>query len=322
MRVLSVESIIEAGAAVIRQEAEALVLLADELDLQFAKAVDLLVRAPGRVVLVGMGKSGHIARKIAATLSATGSAAYFLHPGEASHGDLGVLREGDLLLVLSNSGQTPEITAVLSHAERLNVPVIGITAGAESMLARRANITLLLPGCSEACPEGVAPTTSTTMMLALGDALAVSAMRKRGVSRTELARWHPGGRIGWGLQTIEAFIGRNEALPLVRPETSARDVVLEMTSCGKGIAGVVDADGDLVGVITDGDLRRAFDRMLIAVAGEIMSRDPITIAKGASIDDAIERMQENKITVLFVMETETSRRPWGLLHIHDLRLNA
>lgn len=322
MRALSVESMVESGASVIREEAEALTLLAETLDHRFAEAVELLVQTPGRIVLSGMGKSGHIARKIAATLSATGSAAYFLHPGEASHGDLGMLREDDLLLLLSNSGQTPEIAAVLSHAERLKVPAIAITAGAESMVARRSTVALLLPLCSEACPEGIAPTTSTTMMLALGDALAVSAMRKRGISRTQLAHWHPGGRIGWGMQTIKAFIGEGEPLPLVRADASARDVVLEMTSFGKGVAGVVDAEGDLIGVITDGDLRRAFDRMLIAVAGDIMSRDPITIAKHASVDDAIARMQQNKITVLFVMETETSRRPWGLLHIHDLRLNV
>lgn len=322
MTVVSVQNIIEHGASVIRAEAAALAGLADRLDSRFAAAVDLLVGTRGRIILAGMGKSGHIARKIAATLSATGSAAYYLHPGEASHGDLGVMRSGDLLLVLSNSGETPEVVAVLMHAQRLSVPVVGITAGADSMLAHNATITLALPEFGEACPEGVAPTTSTTMMLALGDALAVAAMRKRGVSRDEIARWHPGGRIGWGLQTVEALVRRNEPLPLVRPETCARDVVLEMTSCGKGVAGVVDGDGQLVGVITDGDLRRAFDRMLIAVAGEIMTRDPVTITRESSIDDAIARMQENKITVLFVMESRQSRRPWGLLHIHDLRLGA
>lgn len=322
MEVSSVETTIHHGADVIRTEATALVMLADHLGTEFAAAVELLVGARGRIIMAGMGKSGHIARKIAATLSATGSAAYYLHPGEASHGDLGMMRSGDVLLVLSNSGETPEVMAVLTHAERLAVPVIAMTAGADSMLARSASITLVLPDCGEACPEGVAPTTSTTMMLALGDALAVAAMRKRGTSRNELAHWHPGGRIGWGLQTLGALVRRTEPLPLVRPEASARDVVLEMTSYGKGVAGVVDETGDLVGVITDGDLRRAFDRMLLAVAGELMSRDPVTITKDATVDEALARMQENKITVLFVMEKAGSRRPWGLLHIHDLRLGA
>lgn len=322
MEVVSVQNIVEHGAEVIRTEAAALAMLARQLDAEFAAAVDLLIGARGRIILAGMGKSGHIARKIAATLSATGSAAYYLHPGEASHGDLGVMRSGDVAMVLSNSGETPEVVAVLTHARRLAVPVIAITAGTESMLARDASITLVLPSCGEACPEGIAPTTSTTMMLALGDALAVAAMRRRGISRDDLAHWHPGGRIGWGMQTIAALVRRSEPLPLVRPETSARDVVLEMTSCGKGIAGVVDASGDLMGVITDGDLRRAFDRMLIAVAGEIMTRNPVTIAKDASVDDALARMQENKVTVLFVMEKAGSRRPWGLLHIHDLQLGG
>jgi len=322
MEVIGVQDTIHHGAEVIRTEAAALSLLAGQLGTEFAAAVELLVGARGRIILVGMGKSGHIARKIAATLSATGSAAYYLHPGEASHGDLGVMRSGDVVMVLSNSGETPEVVAVLMHAQRLAVPVIAMTAGAASMLARNASITLALPACGEACPEGVAPTTSTTMMLALGDALAVAAMRRRGVSRNDLAHWHPGGRIGWGMQTVAALVRRNVPLPLVRPEASARDVVLEMTSCGKGVAGVVDAAGDLVGVITDGDLRRAFDRMLIAVAGEIMTGNPVTIAKDASVDDAIARMQENKVTVLFVMEKAGSRRPWGLLHIHDLQLGA
>ncbi|OAN66262.1 KpsF/GutQ family sugar-phosphate isomerase [Sphingomonas sp. TDK1] len=322
MTVVSVRNTIDHGAEVIRAEAAALTMLAGVLDTDFSAAVDLLVGARGRIILAGMGKSGHIARKIAATLSATGCAAYYLHPGEASHGDLGMMRSGDVLLILSNSGETPEVVAVLTHAQRLAIPVIAMTAGAKSMLARNASITLVLPDCGEACPEGVAPTTSTTMMLALGDALAVAAMRKRGTSRTDLAHWHPGGRIGWGLQTLEALVRRTEPLPLVRAETCARDVVLEMTSCGKGVAGVVDMHGDLIGVITDGDLRRAFDHMLLAVAGELMTRDPVTITKDATVDEAVARMQENKITVLFVMERSGSRRPWGLLHIHDLRLGA
>jgi arabinose-5-phosphate isomerase len=305
------------GTQVIRQEADALLLLAETLGTAFEDAVARIVAAKGRIILTGMGKSGHIARKIAATLSATGSPSYYLHPAEASHGDLGLMCADDVLVALSNSGETAELMPVVSHARSLALPMIAITARGESLLGRTAAVSLCLPEVPEACPEQIAPTTSSTMMLALGDALAVAAMRVRGVSRRDLASWHPGGRIGWQLMPVDSVLRRSDPLPLVTPDACMRDVIIEMTSCGKGVAGVVDDSGGLIGVITDGDLRRSFDKMLTATAGEIMTADPVRVPSSTPIADAITLMQDHKITVLFVM-AEDQRRPAGLVHVHDL----
>ena len=284
--------------------------------------MELLVRTSGRVIVAGIGKSGHIARKIAATLSATGTSAYFLHAGEAMHGDLGVLREGDALIVLSNSGTTPELRPLVDHALAIGVPIVAIVSVASSWLAQKADIALIMPKMAEACPERIAPTTSTTMMLALGDALAVAAMRLRGVSRNELVGWHPGGNIGRDAMPVGMLVRQGDPLPLVAPYAGIRDVVIEMSSIGKGVAGVVDDEGDLIGIITDGDLRRAFDRMLIATAGEIMTAKPLTVPGTVTVAEARQLMTDAKITVMFVMDAHRPTRPAAVLHIHDLALSV
>ena len=310
--------VVEEGLAVIRQEAAALEELADMINAGFADAVRLLVATPGRTIVAGIGKSGHIGRKVAATLSATGTSAYFLHAGEAMHGDLGMLRAGDTLIVLSNSGKTPELRPLVDHALAIGVPMVAIVSDPRSWLAEASDYVLLLPIVPEACPERIAPTTSSTMMLALGDALAVAAMRLRGVSRSELVGWHPGGNIGRDAMPVSVVVRRGDPLPLVVSHAGMRDVVFEMTSAGKGVAGVVDDFGALIGIITDGDLRRAFDRMLIATAGEIMTAHPRTVPGSATVAEARHLMTEAKITVMFVMDAENPTRPAAVLHIHDL----
>jgi len=311
---------LDSGRAVIRHEAAALNLLAEALDRNFEHAIEEVFRAGGRVIVSGVGKSGHVGRKIAATLAATGTVSFFLHAGEAAHGDLGMVAAGDVLLVLSNSGNSRELVPLVAHARRLRVPTLAIVSNLRSPLAKAADIVLPLPEATEACPARIAPTTSTTMMLALGDALAVTIMRRRGLTRHDLAQWHPGGHIGSRLAPVEEVIDRNDPLPLVRSDAPMRNVVLEMTSAGKGVTGVVDEDGGLIGVVTDGDLRRAFDQVLIARARDVMTADPITVPRGMPVEDVLTIMNEAKITVVFVTEPGNPRRPIGIAHIHDLVL--
>lgn len=311
---------IDSGKSVIKQEAAALDLLADELDHNFDDAIRLLLKTEKRIIVTGIGKSGHVARKVAATLAATGSPAFFIHPAEAAHGDLGMLMAGDCLLAFSNSGTTPELAAILAHANRLLIPIISVASRTDSPLARQADVHLSLPRVEEACPVRIAPTTSTTMMLALGDALAIAVMRLRGITRHDLALLHPGGNIGRRLMPVEQLIAQDTLLPLVQPQTRMRDVILEITSIGKGVAGVVDEQGDLVGIITDGDLRRGFDRIAFATARDIMTREPITIPSGTTLEDAYYLLNEAKITVAFMVAADQPKKPLGLVHIHDLAL--
>lgn len=312
----------ESGKSVIRQEAAALHQLADGLDGNFDAAVGLLLKTEKRVIVTGIGKSGHVARKVAATLAATGSPAFFIHPAEAAHGDLGMLMPGDCLLAFSNSGATPELSSIIAHASRLSIPIISVASRLDSPLARQADVHLSLPRIDEACPVRIAPTTSTTMMLALGDALAIAVMRLRGITRHDLALLHPGGNIGRRLMPVDQMIQRDAPLPLVHADTKMRDVVLEMTSVGKGVAGVVDETGHLIGIITDGDLRRSFDRIAIATARDIMTQEPITIPSGTTLEDAYVLLNDAKITVAFVMAQDDPGRPVGVLHIHDLALGV
>ncbi|WP_245896981.1 KpsF/GutQ family sugar-phosphate isomerase [Sphingomonas fennica] len=308
------------GRSVIWQEAQALLQLGEHLGDSFEEAVEQIVATQGRIVVTGVGKSGHIGRKIAATFSATGTPAFFVHAGEAAHGDLGMLCSGDALLILSNSGASAELRPIILYAKRLGIPIIGVASKADSPLMWQAGIRIRLPLVREACPEQIAPTTTTTMMLALGDALAIAAMQARGVTRADLVQWHPGGAIGWRNQLVDQLLRRDAQLPLVTPETSMRDLVFEMTSTGKGVAGVVDAEGDLIGIVTDGDVRRAFDRVLTAVAGDIMTSDPYVVLSGTLIESVLELMKDAKITVVFVMDPARPRKPIGLVHIHDLAM--
>ena len=307
------------GREVIGTEAAALAQLVDSLDANFVDAVQHILSTRGRVVVSGMGKSGHIARKFAATLASTGSPALFVHPAEASHGDLGMLVPGDLLIVLSNSGATIEVRPIVRHARSLKIPVIGIASQASSPVMRDADVKLLLPQTREACPANIAPTTSTVIMLALGDALAIAAMRERGVSRDGLQALHPGGNIGLRLKPVSTLMHHAPGLPLVGSATPMSQVIVTMTTASFGVAGVVDGDGRLLGVITDGDIRRHVDDLLQLTAEQVMTTHPITVAADTYAEDALALMKARRITSLFVIGARSGEEqvPVGLVHIHD-----
>jgi len=305
-----------AGRRVIGREAEALVLLRDSLDGGFVQAVDLLLKAKGRVIVSGMGKSGHIARKIAATLASTGTPAHFVHPAEASHGDLGMMAQGDVALVLSNSGETPELADVIAYTRRFRIPMIGVAGRAESTLLRQSDVAILLPSAPEACDKGIVPTTSTTMTLALGDALAIALMERRRFTPENFHLFHPGGKLGARLSKVEDLMHTGDALPLITPDMPMSEALLVISQKGFGVAGVVE-DGNLVGVITDGDLRRHMDGLLERRAEQVMTRNPLTTTVGTLAEEALALMNERKVTTLFVCETNGGETLRGILHIHD-----
>ncbi|WP_017669259.1 KpsF/GutQ family sugar-phosphate isomerase [Sandarakinorhabdus sp. AAP62] len=306
------------GRQVIALEAEALFQLGEMINGSFADAVDEILACKQRIVVSGMGKSGHIARKIAATLAATGTPAHFVHAAEAAHGDAGMVMPGDVLLVFSNSGDTVELQPLYAHAGRLGVRVIGVCRNRDSLLMRRADIGLLLPQVPEACTASMAPTTSSTMMLALGDALAVSAMHARGISEDEIRALHPGGDIGRRRSMVVDVMHSGDRLPLVAIDTPMPQVLITMTEKRLGMAGVVNADGDLVGVITDGDLRRQMTNVATGAVSAVMTPAPKIIEQSASVDDALEMMRAHRITVLFVVPDANSRRPIGAVQIYDI----
>jgi arabinose-5-phosphate isomerase len=310
-------AIIRAGRDVILTEANALLELGDSLDENFAEAVRMLLAAKQRVIVCGMGKSGHVGRKIAATFASTGTPALFVHPAEAAHGDLGMIARGDTLLMLSNSGTTPELRSVLQHAKLMGCPIIAVASKALSPLMQAADVRLTLPSVREACPANIAPTTSTTLMLALGDALAIAVMRVRGLTRERLRLLHPGGAIGGRLQPVEAIMHAGDVLPLVEAETPMAEVIIEMTRKSFGIAGVI-RDARLIGVITDGDLRRHSDNLLGGTAADVMTPSPKLVTEDMPCEDALALLQEHRITALFVTAHDDPERPVGLVHIHDL----
>ncbi len=304
------------AARVIRCEARGLDALADALDDSFDRAVRMLLSARGRVIVSGMGKSGHIARKIAATFASTGTPAHFVHPAEASHGDLGMMAQGDVVLVLSNSGETPELADLISYTRRFDIPMIGVASVPESTLLTQSDVALVLPRAEEACGTGVVPTTSTTMTLALGDALAVALMEHRRFTPEHFRDFHPGGKLGARLSRVRDLMHRGAALPLAPEDAAMSTVLLEISRKGFGVAGVTDAQGQLVGIITDGDLRRHMDGLLSHRACEVMTPHPTTIAPEALAEEAVQIMNRRKITCLFVVP-EGESAPAGLLHIHD-----
>ena len=301
---------------VLRLEAAGLEALAQSLDEGFTEALDLLDGRTGRVVVTGIGKSGHVARKIAATLSSTGTPALFVHPAEASHGDLGMIEpEGDAVIALSNSGETAELADLVAYAKRFHIPLIAITGRADSALAQAADVALVLPASDEASPMGLAPTTSTTVMLALGDAIAVALLERKGFSPDRFHALHPGGRLGKMLLKVADLMHRGEEVPLVGGDTAMADALLVMTNKRFGCVAIVDGDGILQGVITDGDLRRHMSPGLLDLrAAEVMTRAPRTIGADALASEAVGLMNSNTITNLFVVE---DGRPVGILHIHD-----
>jgi len=309
-------SFVQAAKKVLQTEADALETLKNDLPNDFSDLVKLILNLNGRVIVSGVGKSGHIGNKIAATLASTGTPAYFVHATEASHGDLGMITEKDLCLLISNSGETSEIFDIVAHARRFSIPVATISSNTESTLVKAADFKLCLPVVEEACPIGMAPTTSTTMMLALGDALAVALMEAKNFNTENFKVLHPGGKLGAKMMMVSQVMHKSDALPLVETQTSMKETLLTMSSRGFGIAAVVNEKDFLVGVITDGDLRRHINDLMSKTAGEIASLSPITVVGETFVVDALKLMQENKITVLIV--TSAENKPVGILHIQDL----
>jgi arabinose-5-phosphate isomerase len=306
------------GRQVIGMEADALRLLGEMIDAGFASAVEAFLDCKQRVVVSGMGKSGHIARKVAATLAATGTPAHFVHGAEAAHGDAGMVMPGDVLLIFSNSGDTVELQPLYAHAKRLGVCMVGVSRNRDSLLMRRADIGLLLPQVPEACVASMAPTTSSTMMLALGDALAVAVMRARGLSEDDIRALHPGGDIGLRMSVVADVMHSGDRLPLVDIDTPMPQVLVTMTEKRLGMTGVVDASGDLVGVITDGDLRRQITSITTHTVSAVMTPAPKIITQSTLVQDALEMMRAHRITVLFVVPEAGSRRPVGAVQIYDI----
>jgi arabinose-5-phosphate isomerase len=300
--------------SVIHDEARALDALADSLGQDFEKAVQLILAAKGKLIVSGLGKSGHIGRKIAATFASTGTTATFLHLAEAIHGDLGIAAMGDVALLISQSGATTELEPVIDHFEAVGIPIIAITGNPRSMLGEAAAAPLILPHWPEVGPEAVAPTTSTTMTLAMGDALAMTVMREKGFTRTDFGRLHPGGTLGARLKPVRRLMHGGSQLPLVSLDTNMHDAVVEMTTKRLGMVGVTDDQGRLVGVITDGDLRRHIEQGLDHPASAFMTANPKTIGPESLVDEAVTLFDEYRITSLFVVDGDT---PVGVLHIHD-----
>jgi arabinose-5-phosphate isomerase len=313
-----------AARRVLSLGAEALQALAGAVNGQFSAAVDLILKARGRVIISGMGKSGHVARKIAATLASTGTPAQYVHPGEASHGDLGMITPQDVVLLLSNSGEVHELADLIEYTRRYGVPMAAITSKPQSTLARNADVALILPPSKEACPMGLAPTTSTTMMMALGDALAVALMERRGFTQDQYRVFHPGGHLGRKLVRVSDIMHVGAEIPLVPTAAAMSEVLLIMTSKRFGCAGVLDANGGLAGIVTDGDLRRKMSSGLLTLsAQDVMNPTPRTIRASALAAEALRLMNQGDkpVTCLFVVEDGGQpgqpQRPAGIVHIHD-----
>jgi arabinose-5-phosphate isomerase len=301
---------------VLRTEAAALTALAQKLGDDFVGLCRLIEAAPGRVIVTGMGKSGHVGRKIAATLASTGKPATFVHPAEASHGDLGMIAAGDVVLALSKSGETAELRDIIAYSKRFSIPLGAMTCEKDSTLARAAAAALILPDAPEACGETQAPTTSTTMMMAAGDALAVALLRARGFSAHDFSGFHPGGKLGAALKRVADMMHKDRDLPLCKEATSVADAVVQLTKGGFGCIGVIGTDGRLAGVLTDGDVRRLFGRdVATQPISNVMTRTPKTVRADTLAGEALAMLNDGRITALFVVDAD--RRPVGLLHVHD-----
>jgi arabinose-5-phosphate isomerase len=312
---------VDIGKEVLRKEADAILSIMACLNEDFEKAVNTIAQCNGRVVMTGIGKSGLICKKIASTLSSVGVSAIFLHPADSIHGDLGILQNGDVVIVVSNSGETEELIKVLPWIRRMDVTMVVITGVLESTIAKYGDIVLGVK-VDEACPHNLVPTSSTTATLALGDALAIALMDKRNFSIEDFASLHPGGTLGRKLLlTVEELMHTGEQLPRVFQDTSTKDVIFEITSKRLGVTAVLNRDSELVGVVTDGDLRRAierYDNVLSRSASDVMTKNPKVIKKDALATYALKKMEEFSITSLFVVEKEGAKRPMGIIHIHDL----
>lgn len=322
---------------VIQQEAQTLVDLSASLGTSFVDACELLSSTSGRIVVAGIGKSGHVARKIVATLAATGSPAIYVHPGEAAHGDLGMIVPGDVVLVISNSGNTAELRILLDHAQKFAISTVGITSVSSSMVAKHCTVCIVVPPAVEACSVNIAPTSSTTQQLALGDAIAMVLMDGRDIGREEIKSLHPGGAIGLRLATVSELMHVADKMPLVALDLPMDDVITQMTSMGFGIAGVLDEEGHLAGIITDGDLRRHFKLLDKVCAHDVMTCNPKVLRAGMAAEDALRFLNTAKVTCAFVVADDDSafpavgggggavangrQKPVGIVHLHDfLRL--
>ena len=314
----SAETFLATARQVITDEAKALDALADALDSRFADAVELVLKAKGRVIVSGIGKSGHIGHKIAATLASTGTPAYFVHPAEASHGDLGMVSQDDVVLAISNSGEAPELANLLAFTRRFGIPLIGLSSRMDSTLMKEADVHLQIPAMGEACGFGMVPSISTTLTLAIGDALAIALMKHRDFRPENFRAFHPGGKLGARLSRVSDLMHGDDALPLVRQHTPMSDALIEISQKGFGVSGVINDDGTLIGIITDGDLRRHMDGLLGKTAADVMTANPTTIASDSMAEEAVAIMNERKITCLFVVDPEAKDGvARGLLHIHD-----
>ncbi|WP_255356695.1 SIS domain-containing protein [Thioclava sp. SK-1] len=307
------DQMIAAARHVLTLEGEAVTHLATHLPADFVPALEHILRIKGRVIICGIGKSGHIGRKIAATLASTGTPSFFVHAAEASHGDLGMVTEADMCVLISNSGETAELRDMIYHTQRFSIPMIAISSNANSTLMQAATYKLALPKLPEACPIGMAPTTSTTLTLALGDAMAVALMEKRGFKSTDFGVFHPGGKLGAQMRRVSEMMHGSASLPFVETGTPMSEVLLEMTSKGLGLA-IVMQDGALFGVISDGDLRRNMDGLMQASAGQVANKTPITVGPDMLAAEALAILNQKKITALLVAD---QGKPLGVLHVHD-----
>ncbi|MGB4113163.1 MAG: KpsF/GutQ family sugar-phosphate isomerase [Yoonia sp.] len=310
------DKFVASAKRVIDAEAAALTTLSATLGPSFGEAVALLLNAKGRVIVSGMGKSGHIARKMAATFASTGTPAHFVHPAEASHGDLGMMTSGDVVIVLSNSGETPELADMVAYTRRFNIPMIGVASRAESTLLTQSDVAILLPQLGEACGTGIVPTISTTMTLALGDAMAIAMMEHRKFTPENFRDFHPGGKLGAKLAKVRDLMHSGESIPLIPAASPMSDTLLMISQKGFGVVGVTDPEGYLCGIITDGDLRRHMDGLLEMKAGDVMTAHPRTVGPNTLAAEAINVMQ-GKITCLFVVDPDGPAQVQGILHIHD-----
>nr|WP_324755328.1 KpsF/GutQ family sugar-phosphate isomerase [Roseovarius sp. Pro17] len=311
----SPDDIRRSATRVLTIEADALAHMAAHLPADFAPAVECMMACTGRVIVAGIGKSGHIGRKIAATLASTGTPSHFVHVAEASHGDLGMLGSHDVCVLISNSGETAEMHDMIYHTQRFSIPLIGISSNASSTLMRAADYRLTLPDRPEACPIGMAPTTSTTLALALGDALAVALMERRGISAADFGVFHPGGKLGAQLRRVSDLMHGGDEIPAVDENTAMSDVLLAMTSHGLGLAVVMRGE-HIAGVITDGDLRRNMAGLMERRAIDVANTDPLTVPPDCLASEALAVLNARKVNVLLV--ADENRKPLGVLHIHDL----
>lgn len=306
---------IETALSVLENQANALVSMKSCLDDVFVNIIQKILNTQGRVIITGMGKSGHIAKKIAATLASTGQPALFVHPAEASHGDMGMITEHDIILALSNSGETRELADIIEYAKRYSIPLIGMTRSASSSLSKLSDYSLVIPNAPEACAIGLAPTTSTTMMLVMGDAIAVTLLKARGFNSTDFRVFHPGGNLGGKLRKVGEQMHTGDLVPVSTSEVPVSSIILTMSSKGFGCVGIVNDQGLLIGIITDGDLRRHMQSNLLEqTAAAIMTKNPFTLDESMLMNEALALLNDRKITASFVVKDQ---KPVGIIHLHD-----